>query len=271
MLMEQPLRSTTDDIPAPRPRAPAPDMSLPQGQDALIQAVAQANPHTVVVLETGGAVEMPWLNDVAAVLEAWYPGTGGADAIADVLFGQVNPSGHLPVTFPRSASQYPRPQVPGWGLPEGQSFSAPHGEGASVGYRWFAQKQEQPLFPFGFGLSYTRFTYDHLELHAGKRLALKFNVTNAGTRAGADVPQVYLVSANEEQTLRLIGFRRVTLAPGQSTRVELTVDPRLLGHFDEHTNRWRISSGPYQISVASNAAEHSLSGTARLSATVLPP
>jgi beta-glucosidase len=249
----------------------APDMSLPQGQDALIQAVAQANPRTVVVLETGGAVEMPWLNDVAAVLEAWYPGTGGADAIADILSGQVNPSGHLPVTFPRSASQYPRPQIPGWGLPEGQLFSASHDEGASVGYRWFAQKHEQPLFPFGFGLSYTRFAYDGLQLHAGKRLTLSFNVKNVGTFSGSDVPQAYLVAENGEQTLRLVGFRRVTLAPGQSTRVELTVDPRLLGHFDAPANRWRLLAGPYEVAVGSNAAEHTLSGTVRLAASVLPP
>jgi beta-glucosidase len=249
----------------------APDMSLPQGQDALIQAVAQANPHTLVVLETGGAVEMPWLNDVAAVLEAWYSGTGGADAIADVLFGQVNPSGRLPVTFPRSAAQYPRPQIPGWGLPEGQYFSAPHEEGASVGYRWFAQNQERPLFPFGFGLSYTRFGYENLQLHAGKHPTLSFNVKNVGTLAGSDVPQAYLVSVNGQQALRLIGFRRVTLAPGESTQVELTVDPRLLGHFDEHTNRWRVSAGQYEVAVAANAAEHTLSGTVRLAASLLPP
>jgi beta-glucosidase len=249
----------------------APDMSLPQGQDALIQAVAQANSHTVVVLETGGAVEMPWVNATAAILEAWYPGSGGADAIADVLFGQVNPSGRLPVTFPRSVSQYPRPQIPGWGLPEGQYFAAPHPEGAAVGYRWLAQQGEKPLFPFGFGLSYTRFDYEDLQLRTGKALALSFSVTNVGASAGSDVPQAYLVSADGERTLRLIGFQRVTLSPGQSTRVELNVDPRLLAHFDERTRRWRVSAGSYEVAIAANAAERTLTGKVRLPAAVLHP
>ena len=249
----------------------APDMSLPQGQDALIAAVAQANPHTVVVLETGGAVEMPWINDTAAILEAWYPGTGGADAIADILFGGVNPSGRLPVTFPRAASQYPRPRIPGWELPEGQYFSAPHPEGAAVGYRWFAQQGEQPLFPFGFGLSYTRFAYQDVQLHRGKKLSVSFSVTNTGSRAGSDVPQAYLVSANDEKTLRLIGFQRVMLARGQSTRVELSVEPRLLAHFDERTQRWRVPAGLYEIAVAPNAMERVLTATVRLPASNMRP
>jgi beta-glucosidase len=249
----------------------APDLSLPEGQDALIQAVAQANPHTVVVLETGGAVEMPWINAVAAVLEAWYPGSGGADAIADILFGRVNPSGRLPVTFPRSVSQYPRPQIPGWDLPEGEYFSAPHAEGASVGYRWFARKGERPLFPFGFGLSYTRFAYKDLELHRGKTLTVGFAVTNVGGRVGSDVPQAYLVSASGEQMLRLIGFQRVTLAPGQSTHVEMSVDPRLLGYFDERKRRWRVSAGSYEIAIAPDAAERTLTSTVLLPASTLRP
>jgi beta-glucosidase len=127
------------------------------------------------------------------------------------------------------------------------------------------------LFPFGFGLSYTRFAYQDLEIHAGKDLRLTFSVTNVGTRAGSDVPQAYLVSANGERALRLIGFRRVTLAPGQSTRIDLSVDRRLLGHFDEHSHRWRISAGAYEVAVAPSAVERTLTGTARLAASVLPP
>lgn len=249
----------------------APDMSLPQGQDALIHAVAQANPRTVVVLETGGAVEMPWIESVAAVLSAWYPGTGGADAIGDILFGQVNPAGRLPVTFPVSARQYPRPEIPGWGKPERQYFDAPHNEGAAVGYRWLAQTKQQPLFPFGFGLSYTRFEYKNLKARGGKRPSLSFTVSNTGQRAGADVPQAYLTSAAGEQTLRLIGFRRVTLAPGESKQVELSVDPRLLARFDEHANRWQVAAGGYEVAVGSSAAELSLRATTRLSSLVLPP
>jgi beta-glucosidase len=249
----------------------APDMSLPQGQGALIAALAQANPHTVVVLETGGAVEMPWLDQTAAVLEAWYPGTGGADAIADILFGQVNPSGRLPVTFPRSASQYPHPQIAGWELPDGQYFPAPHPEGAAVGYRWFAQKGEQPLFPFGFGLSYTHFTYKDLQLHRAKTLTVSFSITNTGTRVGADVPQAYLVSANGEQTRRLVGFQRVTLSPGQTTHVELNVDPRLLAHFDAQAHHWRVSAGSYEISIAPNAIAGNLTSAVHLPGIAIRP
>jgi beta-glucosidase len=249
----------------------APDMSLPQGQDALISAIAKANPHTLVVLETGGAVVMPWISDVAAVLEAWYAGTGGADAIADVLFGKANPSGRLPVTFPASIDQYPRPDIPGWGRPEGEYFDAPHPEGAFVGYRWLDRNKQQPLFPFGFGLSFTNFEYQNLEVQGGKELTLSFKVTNVGGRAGADVPQVYLTSVNGSRALRLIGFRRVILAPGESQQVQLKVDPRLLARFDEHANRWEIGSGSYEVAVSSSAVEHSLTGKARLISRTLPP
>jgi beta-glucosidase len=249
----------------------APDMSLPQGQDALIRAVAQANPRTVVVLETGGAVEMPWIENVAAVLEAWYAGTGGADAIADVLFGLVNPSGRLPVTFPVASAHYPRPQIPGWGRPEREYFDASHAEGAAVGYRWMAQARQEPLFPFGFGLSYTRFEYRDLKVRGGKRLTLSFSVSNVGQRPGADVPQAYLVSAVGAPTLRLIGFRRVTLAPGESTRVELTVDPRLVGRFDGRANRWQVAAGAYEVAVGPSSASRPLRAVARLTASILPP
>jgi beta-glucosidase len=226
----------------------APDMSLPQGQETLIRAVAQANPRTIVVLETGGA-----------------------EAIADVLFGQVNPSGRLPVSFPVSASQNPRPHIPGWGRPEGEYFDAPHTEGASVGYRWLAQNGQQPLFPFGFGLSYTHFEYKDLKVGGGKRLTLTFSVKNVGQRAGSDTPQAYLVSADGSRTLRLIGFRRVTLAPGDSARVELRVDPRIVGRFDDAAHRWQIRAGAYEVAVGSSAVDHTLRGRASLAASRLPP
>jgi beta-glucosidase len=249
----------------------APDMSLPQGQEALIRAVAQANPRTIVVLETGGAVDLPWIGDVSAVLEAWYAGTGGAEAIADVLFGQVNPSGRLPVSFPVSLSQYPRPQIAGWGRSEGEYFDAPHPEGASVGYRWLAQSGQQPLFPFGFGLSYTHFQYTDLKVGGGKHLTLTFSVKNVGEHAGSDTPQAYLVSANGVRTLRLIGFHRVTLAPGDSARVALRADPRIVGRFDDATRQWVIKAGAYEVAVGSSAGEHALRGTASLTGSRLPP
>lgn len=250
----------------------APNMSLPQGQDALIEVLAQANPRTVVVLQTGGAVEMPWLNRVSGVIEAWYSGSGGGDAIADALFGQVNPSGRLPLTFPTSAPQYPRPEIPGWELPEKQYFDAPHEEGADIGYRWMARTGQQPLFPFGFGLSYTKFEYEDLEVKGGRgTLTLSFTVTNVGSRPGADSPQAYLTSAAGSRTLRLIGFERVLLAPGESSTVEVSVDPRLLGSFDAGAQRWRVASGVYEVAIGASSTDHRLQASARVASFTRKP
>jgi beta-glucosidase len=240
-----------------------PDLALPEGQDALIEAVAAANPRTIVVLETGGPVKMPWLDKVAAVVEAWYPGARGGEAIASVLFGQTNPSGRLPITFPASESQLPRPKVDGsdWVEP---SFggSARHGrddlsadydiEGADVGYRWFVRKGEKPLFPFGFGLSYTTFETGALTV-TGKAAALKagFTVRNTGARAGDEVAQLYLVSRNGTATRRLVGFQRVSLAPGASQKVAVTIDPRLLA--DWRDGGWSVAAGKYGFALGRSA------------------
>jgi beta-glucosidase len=175
------------------------------------------------------------------------------------------------VTFPVSASQYPRPQIPGWGRPEKEYFDSPHPEGAAVGYRHFARTGAQPLFPFGFGLSYSRFEYKNLQVTGGKDLKLKFDVTNVGERAGSDTPQAYLVAMPGARDLRLIGFRRVALAPGATSHVEMTVDRRLLGSFDENAHQWRISSGTYEVAVGASSVHHSLRGSARLGASVLRP
>lgn len=233
-----------------------PDLTLPAGQDDLIKALAAANPHTVVVLETGGPVLMPWLNETAAVLEAWYPGAGGAQAIAEILFGKVNPSGHLPITFPTSVGP-----LPGFGLPPQQAFDAPHPRGAAVGYRWMDQK---PLFPFGYGLSYTHFSYRDLKVVNDKALAVTFDVLNDGSLPGKDVPQVYLASAAGKPVKRLIGFTKVELSPGTDQRVSVTVDPRLLADFDVNKQRWHIATGQYRIDVGPSAAEASLTTDLRV-------
>ncbi|MDE2112464.1 MAG: glycoside hydrolase family 3 C-terminal domain-containing protein [Alphaproteobacteria bacterium] len=260
----------------------APSLNLPDGQDALISAVAAANPKTVAVLETGGPVKMPWLDNVTAVLEAWYPGGRGGEAIANVLFGQVNPSGHLPITFPQDIAQEPRPVIPGsdlaelpfgvGGPPSGvKPFDVAYTEGAKVGYRWFAEKNLKPLFPFGFGLSYTTFGYTNLSVDGGKTLTVSFDVTNTGDRAGADVPQVYLISEAGQPQLRLIGFSRVRLAPGQTKHVSLTADPRLLADFDPAANEWAVAAGQYSISVSHSATDSALTGTASLEAATIKP
>ena len=184
----------------------APDLSLPDRQDALVAAVAAANPHTIVVLETGNPVVMPWLDQAGGVLEAWYPGARGGEAIANILFGDVNPSGRLPITFPGAMDQLPRPAIPGAGLPDKTPFDLDYAEGADVGYRWFVAKDLKPLFPFGFGLSYSSFRYANLSVHGGRALSVSFDVTNTGARAGRDVPQVY--AAPPGGVRRLIGWSR---------------------------------------------------------------
>lgn len=248
-----------------------PDLSLPFGQDGLVTAVAAANPHTVVVLETGDPVLMPWLTRVPAVLAAWYPGQEGGSAIADVLFGAVDPSGHLPISFPRDESQLVRPRLPNLGSEPGAPVSIDYTEGALVGYRWYAAQGTQPLFAFGHGLSYTTFAYEGLHVQGGRTLTVSFEVRNTGARAGADVPQVYLTAAAGRALLRLIGFQRVELQPGESRRVTISADPRLLGLFDEAHRRWILPAGVYEARLGRSASELLNGGSARVAGARIAP
>jgi beta-glucosidase len=238
------------------------DLSLPWGQDAVIEAVAEANPNTTVVLETGNPVAMPWRDKVKAIVEAWYPGQAGGQAIAEVLTGLVSPSGRLPITFPADIAQTPRPHLPGidtaWGTPTTISYD----EGAEVGYRWFAKTGAKPLYAFGHGLGYTTFEHRDLEVEGGDTVTATFTVTNTGDRAGADVPQLYLTDAPGEQRMRLLGFERVELQPGESREVTLTADPRLLARFDGDSGQWHIQEGAYAIALG--MAADSLSKTAQV-------
>jgi beta-glucosidase len=234
-----------------------PDLSLPWGQDAVIDAVAAASPSTIVVLETGNPVAMPWRDRVNAIVEAWYPGQAGGQAIAEVLTGAVNPSGRLPVTFPASLAQTPRPDLPGLGTHWGTPVTIEYNEGAEVGYRWFVQQHQQPLYAFGHGLSYTTFDYNDLTVEGGDTITATFTVTNTGQRTGADVPQLYLTAAAGEERLRLLGFQRVELQPGESRHVTITADPRLLARFeglDGINGSWRIAEGTYRVAVGRSAS-----------------
>jgi beta-glucosidase len=254
-----------------------PDLTLPQGQDTVIAAVAAANPNTVVVLETGGPVRLPWLGQVRAVLEAWYSGGRGGQAIANLLTGRVNPSGRLAVSFPVDESQLPRPEITGWGTSAdrpsvyGAPVPLPYAEGPDVGYRWYARKGLKPLFPFGYGLTYTSFAYSGLEVNGGATLTVSFMVANTGAQAGADVPQVYLTDIAGAPELRLIGWDKVRLAPGEARRVTVTADPRLLAHFDEKGHRWRVAAGRYGVAVGASSAERSLIGGAVVTASSIKP
>ena len=267
-----------------------PTLALPGDQHTLIAAVASANEKTVVVLETGGPVTMPWLEDAAAVLQAWYPGARGGEAIARLLFGEAEPSGRLPISFPRAIDDLVRPQIPGmiFGPPEeGRTiptsypdvqqhkgrFSVPHPEGAAVGYRWFDRQQASPLFPFGFGLSYTRFAHEDLRLEGGASVRARFTVANVGERAGTDTPQLYaqVTGADGRPGLRLIGWTRVALAPGERREVEIAADPRLLAAYDVALPGWRIDGGWVAVSLRSDAETVTLLGEAELGARTLAP
>ncbi|WP_337925498.1 beta-glucosidase family protein [Croceicoccus gelatinilyticus] len=243
----------------------APDLSLPDFQDALIAAVAAANPNTIVVLQTGGPVTMPWKDDVAAIVEAWYPGARGGEAIAEVLLGRTNPSGHLPITFPADIDQTPRPVLDGQGdiTPSffgkgapGQKISVDYDiEGSDVGYRWFAKQGATPLFPFGHGLSYTEFEYGDLAIEGAENgsLSARFTIKNVGDRAGADVAQVYLVSVDGETRQRLVGFAKRELAPGASAEVRVTFDPRVLSEWNG--NGWTAEAGSYAFALGQDASD----------------
>jgi beta-glucosidase len=253
-------------------------LALPDGQDALIEAVAAANPHTAVILESGGPVLMPWLDKVPAVLAAWYPGQRGGEAIADILFGKVNPSGRLPITFPAAETQAPRPQPVGLAQIEKDDaasnagsaggdalgFTADYPEGADVGYRWYAKRGQTPLFPFGFGLSYTRFAYSHLKVSGGATLTVSFDVTNIGPRAGADVPQLYVTPPAGGAAARLAGFRRIELQPGETRHITLTAERRTLARWDEAAKGWHLTGGSYAAAIGHDAVDHRLTGTATL-------
>ena len=234
------------------------DLSLPWGQDAVIEAVADANPAAVVVLETGNPVAMPWLAKVRAVLAAWYPGQCGGQAIAEILTGVTNPSGRLPLTFPAGLDQTPRPELPGLGTPWGTPTTVNYNEGSDVGYRWFARTGQQPLFRFGHGLSYTRFEYADLAVQGSDGVRAEFTVTNAGPRQGADVPQLYVREGPAGPGMRLLGFERVDLEPGESRTVSLAVDPRLLASYSTDHGQWHTAGGSYRLVLGHSAGDYTL-------------
>jgi len=254
-------------------------LSLPGQQDALIEAVAKANSQTIVVLVTGNPVAMPWESQVKGILEAWYPGIAGGEAIADILFGDTNPSGKLPITFPQKIEDLPHPHIFGSnsgqgdaGLPENWKperhtapFRAEYNEGARVGYKWFDSENKQPLFAFGYGLSYTPFRYSKLAVDAAKR-TVSFQLENTGKRAGAEIAQVYvrLPAAAGEKFDRLAGWQRIELSSGEHKTVTVSLEPLALASFDISNDKWNWPEGEYKVFVGGSSRDLPLTGSLML-------
>ena len=244
-------------------------IDLGSADDNLISAVAAANPNTIVVLNTGSAVTMPWLSSVKGVLEAWYPGQEDGTAIASVLFGSSNPSGHLTVTFPTSLSQVPASTTAQW---PGTNGTVQYSEGVDVGYRWYDAQGLTPLYPFGYGLSYTSFSFSNLHvgtLTQGGTATVTATVTNTGSRSGADVAQLYVTdpAASGQPPRQLEGFARVSLAAGASQTVTFPLSQQNLQYWSTSTNAWATSTGSYGISVGDADATASLPLTGTLAVT----
>lgn len=230
---------------------------LSDAQNTLISTLADIHPKTVVVLETGGPVTLPWLDKVPALLEAWYPGSGGGEAIAGVLFGRVNPSGRLPVTFPASEQQLPHPQqtdpqtttsMPATPVKGGIIHMDYDIEGSDVGYRWFARQHHKPLFPFGHGLSYTHFDWQDGQITAEKgNLTASCTVTNCGERRGAEVVMVFIAPCDGRYVPRLVAFQRIELDKGESQRITLALEPRIIACWDQERHGWLTPGGEYQL------------------------
>jgi beta-glucosidase len=249
----------------------SPTLSLPGKQNELISAVAAANPHTIVVLITGNPVTMPWIDHVAGVMEAWYPGIAGGQAIANLLFGNVVPSGKLPITFVKSERDLPHARIFGmtyngadadssghWAADDQkrQSFVADYNEGVRFGYKWFDSEGKQPLFPFGFGLSYTKFKYSDLHVDpTGKTVT--FTIENSGSLSGTEIAEIYvgLPKASGEHFRRLAGWQRVEVNAGQQKVVTVPLEPLAIARFDEKKDAWTWLSGKYTVFVGGSSRD----------------
>ncbi len=238
-----------------------PDLKLPYGQDALIQQIVAANPRTVVVLE-GTMVEMDaWLDKVPALVQAWYPGMEGGNALAGILFGDVDPSGKLPCTFPKHLADSPAHAL---GSYPGTNGTVTYTEGLLVGYRWYDAKKIEPLFPFGFGLSYTTFEYSNLKLVPGKgaNVTAQFEVQNTGSRAGAETAELYVHQENPGQMRpekELKGFKKVFLQPGEKQTVSIPLDQRAFAYYDANRKSWVAEKDHFTVKIGSSSRDVRLS------------
>jgi beta-glucosidase len=264
--------------------ADLPTLDLSADQNQLIEAVASANPKTIVILETGSPATMPWIDKVAGVIEAWYPGIRGAEALANILTGSVNPTGKLAVTFPKSDADLPHPNLvlpPPASWPDFNhlvaddsnifsvlfqplpAFQINYDEGLKVGYKWYEAEHKPVLFPFGFGMSYTTYAYSALSLRSGNTTTVSFTVKNTGERAGTEIAEIYasLPATAGEPPKRLIGWARVDLAAGESKRVTVPVSHDHLTIYDESGDSWKFVFGQYVIRVGGSSQDLPLQET----------
>ncbi|MDQ3819208.1 MAG: glycoside hydrolase family 3 C-terminal domain-containing protein, partial [Acidobacteriota bacterium] len=256
---------------------------LPPGQDELIEEIAAANKNTIVVVTSGGGVDMNgWLDRVPALIEAWYPGQEGGTALAELLFGDVNPSGRLPVTFERRWEDNP---VHDSYYPAAGAKRVEYKEGVFVGYRGYEKNGVKPLFPFGFGLSYTTFKYSNLSIKpvargpsnetsaAGPLYEVSFDVQNTGKSEGADVAQVYVGDTHARlprPAKELKGFTKVNLRPGEKRRVSVALDARSLSYYDPEANGWRADAGAFDVLVGRSSDQIELRGRLTLATAIAP-
>ena len=242
-------------------------LSLSAAQDDLVKAVVAANPNTIVILNSGAPVLMPWADSVPAIMEAWYPGEEDGDALASLLFGDVNPSGKLPVTFPRTEDQ--TPTNPPERYP-GVNGVATYSEKLEVGYRWYDAENQTPLYPFGYGLSYTNFAFSHLKVSRASHghVTVGVDVRNTGSRTGSEVAQLYVTdpASAGEPPRQLKGFAKVSLRPGQTKHVTLTLDQRAFSIWDTTAQRWTTVPGRYTVSVGDSSRDLPLSAPVTVSA-----
>ncbi len=258
------------------------NMALPGNQDDLIAKVAAANSRTIVVLETGNPITMPWVDKVNAVVEAWFAGSSGSDALANILFGDVNPSGKLPITFPKGEADLPHLTIvqppPGTYPPPGDpddwkknleghpAFQTTYDEGLKVGYKWYDAEKKPVLFPFGYGLSYTTYAYSNLKAIPGDRVSVRFTVKNTGGRAGTEIAEVYaaLPVSTGEPPKRLVGWSRVKLNPGESKEVTVEVEPLFLSVFNPERHAWQKPRGEFTFMAGGSSQSLPLSATITL-------
>lgn len=262
-------------------------LDLDANQNKLIEAVAAANPKTIVVLETGGPVTMPWIDNVSGVIEAWYPGIRGAEALANIVTGEVNPTGKLAVTFPKSDADLPHPKLV-LPPPEPQQdrraaggdisnlmslltrvrppFQVNYDEGLKVGYKWYDAERKSVLFPFGFGLSYATYSYSDLAVTPGSTISVSFTIKNTSRTAGTEIAEIYasLPAEADEPPKRLIGWSRVNLSPGESKHISVPVNNEQLKIYDENSDTWKLIPGNYTIKVGGSSQSLDLEKTIKL-------